>query len=488
MNTLLVIAVIFIVALIGFVLGRQRIIAKAGDQFAALHSLPNYHGHYVALWCSVPALVLLVIWLPLEPKLAMSAALSHFQDNISIASNLDSIKTSTLALLLQVSKDATTIDLGALRADQLSLLQTEIRNLAAGTAATGHAAFMKEVAQVYAGFRHISYILMFAVCVVVAGLGAGFAYRQIAPDLRARNRVETAIRWFMILCSTVAILTTVGIVLSLLAESMRFFSRVPVTEFLFGLHWSPQMAIRPDQVGSTGQFGAVPLFAGTLLISTIAMLVAVPVGLLSAIYMAEYADVRVRAVVKPILEILAGIPTVVYGFFAALTVAPFFREMGESLGLDVSSESALAAGMVMGIMIIPFVSSLSDDVITAVPQAMREGSYGLGATKSETIRRVVLPAALPGIVGGILLAVSRAIGETMIVVMAAGLSANLTANPLQAVTTVTVQIVTLLVGDQEFDSPKTLAAFALGLVLFIMTLMLNIIALHVVRKYREQYE
>ncbi|MBB4267242.1 phosphate ABC transporter permease subunit PstC [Roseospira visakhapatnamensis] len=488
MNTLLVIATILVLALIGFVLGRRRIIRQAEGVYSRLHSLPTYHGHFVALWCAVPALVLLAVWVPLEPKLAMSAALSHFQDDIGIAANLESIKTSTLALLLQVPKDATTIELDALRSDQLDLLRTEIRNMADGTASTGHAAFMEEVASVYAGFRDISTILMVAACVAVAGLGAGVAYSRVRPEMRARNRVETAVRWFMILCSTVAILTTLGIVLSLLFESMRFFARVPITEFLFGLHWSPQMAIRADQVGSTGGFGAVPLFAGTMLISAIAMCVAVPVGLLSAIYMAEYADSRVRAVIKPCLEVLAGIPTVVYGFFAALTVAPLFRQWGESIGLDVSSESALAAGMVMGIMIIPFVSSLSDDVITAVPQAMREGSYGLGATRSETIRRVVLPAALPGIVGGVLLAVSRAIGETMIVVMAAGLAANLTVNPLQAVTTVTVQIVTLLVGDQEFDSPKTLAAFALGLVLFVMTLLLNIIALHVVRKYREQYE
>jgi phosphate transport system permease protein len=269
---------------------------------------------------------------------------------------------------------------------------------------------------------------------------------------------------------------------------MRFFNAVPINEFLFGLEWSPQMAIRADQVGSSGAFGAIPLFAGTMLISFIAMLVAVPIGLMSAIYLSEYAGKKLRAMAKPILEILAGIPTVVYGFFAALTVAPFIRDSGSMLGLDVSSESALAAGVVMGIMIIPFVSSLSDDVINAVPQAMRDGSYGLGATKSETIKQVIIPAALPGIVGGVLLAVSRAIGETMIVVMAAGLSANLTANPLQAVTTVTVQIVTLLVGDQEFDSPKTLAAFALGLMLFVTTLILNVIALYVVRKYREQYE
>ncbi len=259
-------------------------------------------------------------------------------------------------------------------------------------------------------------------------------------------------------------------------------------EFLFGLTWSPQTSLRADQVASAGSFGAVPLFTGTLLITAIAMIVAVPVGLMSAIYLTEYAHRRVRDILKPTLEILAGIPTVVYGFFAALTVAPAVRAMGESIGLDVASESALAAGLVMGIMIIPFVSSLSDDVINAVPQTLRDGSYALGATRSETVKRVIVPAAFPGIVGGVLLAVSRAIGETMIVVMAAGLAANLTANPLEAVTTVTVQIVTLLVGDQEFESAKTLAAFALGLTLFCITLVLNVIALRTVRKYREIYD
>ncbi|MEJ2058699.1 MAG: phosphate ABC transporter permease subunit PstC, partial [Desulfofustis sp.] len=281
---------------------------------------------------------------------------------------------------------------------------------------------------------------------------------------------------------------TLGIVLSVLFEAIRFFKIIPLQDFLFGLSWSPQMAIRADQTGSSGAFGAIPVFAGTFMIASIAMLVAIPIGLLSAIYLSEFAGKKLRTLVKPLLEILAGIPTVVYGFFAALTVAPMIRDAGGLFGLSVASESAMAAGMVMGIMIIPFVSSLSDDVIHAVPQSLRDGSYGLGATKFETVRYVIFPAALPGIVGSILLAVSRAVGETMIVVMAAGLAANLTANPFQAVTTVTVQIVTLLVGDQEFDSPKTLAAFALGLVLFIFTLILNFIALRVVRKYREQYE
>jgi phosphate transport system permease protein len=292
----------------------------------------------------------------------------------------------------------------------------------------------------------------------------------------------------MVFCSVVAVLTTLGIVSSLLFEASRFFARVSVSEFLFGLRWEPQIAIRADQVGGEGAFGAVPVFTGTLLIATIAMVVATPIGVLSAVYLVEYADDRVRAVVKPLLESLAGIPTVVYGFFAVLIVAPAVRETGSLFGLAISPNSAFAAGAVMGIMIIPFISSLSDDALKAVPRAMRDGSLAMGATLGETMTRVLLPAALPGIMGGILLGVSRAIGETMIVVMAAGLIATLTFNPLDGVTTVTVQIVTLLVGDTEFDSPKTLAAFALGLVLFIVTLGLNILALGIVRKYREKYD
>ena len=336
--------------------------------------------------------------------------------------------------------------------------------------------------------NHTGFVTMAVLVGALAVLGLTLGWRQVQPDLRARNRVEKITMMLLIVASSVAILTTAGIVLSLLFEALRFFGKIPIFDFLFGLEWSPQTAIRADQVAAEGAFGAIPLIAGTLLISFIAMCVAVPIGLMSAIYLAEYAHDRVRAIAKPALEILAGIPTVVYGFFAALTVAPAFRNFGDSIGLDVASESALAAGMVMGIMIIPFVSSLSDDVITAVPQSLREGSFGLGATKSETIKQVIFPAALPGIVGGVLLAVSRAIGETMIVVMAAGLAANLTINPLEAVTTVTVQIVTLLVGDQEFDSAKTLAAFALGLTLFVVTLALNVVALQIVKRYREKYD
>ncbi len=322
----------------------------------------------------------------------------------------------------------------------------------------------------------------------VAAFGVWLNLKRLKPELAARSRVERAILWGMGACALISILVTVAIVLSVLNESLRFFDKVPLWDFLTGLHWSPQTALREDQAGSSGAFGAVPLFVGTCLIMLVAMVIAVPVGLFSAIYMAEYAHPRTRNIIKPLLEILAGIPTVVYGFFAIISLAPLLRSVGESLGLSIASESALAAGMTMGIMIIPFISSLSDDVISAIPKNLREASYGLGATHSETIRKVVLPAALPGIMGGVLLAVSRAVGETMIVVMAAGLAANLTFNPMEAVTTVTVQIVTLLVGDQEFDSAKTLAAFALGLSLFVFTLILNILALYVVRRYQEQVE
>jgi len=371
----------------------------------------------------------------------------------------------------------------------LDLAINDIRNLAAGdVVSTDVDASMRGAADFYLEARARSRLLLSIFALGAAVGGATLAWRRISPVFRARNHVEGVVQTTLLVASTIAVLTTVGIVLSVLFESILFFRKVPITEFLFGLEWSPQTAIRADQVGSSGAFGAVPLFTGTLLITAIAMFVAVPIGLMTAIYLAEYARPGFRSVAKPLLEVLAGIPTVVYGFFAALTVAPLIRNLGTDLGLDVASESALAAGLVMGIMIIPLVSSLSDDAITAVPRAMRDGSFGLGATRSETVKLVILPAALPGIVGGILLAVSRAIGETMIVVMAAGLAANLTGNPLEAVTTVTVQIVTLLVGDQEFDSAKTLAAFALGLMLFVVTLILNVIGLSVVRKYREQYE
>ena len=458
---------VFVVVLLGlsavaYYFGRRRSLSLAvgAKHHPRLHSLPSYYGWYTALWCGVPALVLFALWTIFEPAIIVHLVVAGLPE-----------------------------DIRSLPDNQLGLVVNDIKNFVSGSFVVGKDnETMRAAAEHYGRLQAISTgaLAVALICVALASTAAG--WRRISPTLRARNQVETVVRIFLITCSTIAIFTTIGIVLSVLFEAIRFFQKIPVTEFLFGLEWSPQTAIREDQVGSSGVFGAVPLFAGTALISVIAMLVAVPVGLFSAIYLSEYANRRLRAVAKPLLEILAGIPTVVYGFFAALTVAPLIRNWGESFGLSVASESALAAGVVMGIMIIPFVSSLSDDVINAVPQAMRDGSYALGSTQSETIRQVIIPAALPGIIGGVMLAASRAIGETMIVVMAAGLAANLTANPLEAVTTVTVQIVTLLVGDQEFDSPKTLAAFALGLVLITITLILNVIALHVVRKYREQYE
>ncbi len=442
--------------------GRRRAFAVGGRSagLKSLHSRPTYYGSLTALWCGIPALVLFGFWLAFE---------STIITNLVVADLPEAMRNMPAA--------------------DLNLQVNRIKNLVSGNIVAGTIdPHIQAAAEHYRNLQATSNAALAVVTVSIAILALVMVRAKIKPTLRARNAVEQVIKYILIICSTIAIFTTVGIVLSLLFESIRFFKMVPVTEFLFGLKWSPQMSIRDDQVGSSGAFGAVPVFTGTLLISAIAMCVAVPIGLMSAIYLSEYAHKKIRAVAKPLIEILAGIPTVVYGFFAALTVAPFIRDTGGLLGLGVSSESALAAGLVMGIMIIPFVSSLSDDFINAVPQALRDGAYSLGATQSEAIKQVVLPAALPGIVGGVLLAVSRAIGETMIVVMAAGLAANLTANPLEAVTTVTVQIVTLLVGDQEFDSAKTLAAFALGLLLFLVTLFLNIVALYVVRKYREQYE
>ena len=456
-----------LVALIGLALvaywtGRSRALAVVGGArgMRNLHSLPSYYGTLTALWCALPALVVLGLWLVFQDSLIMGLVKQHLP-----------------------------VSAAALNSSELGLVLNDVRNVVAGNISAESARpEVQAAAQEYIRLREVSRLSLTALVFVIGMIGAIVVRARIAPALRARNSVERIIEWLLIGCSLMAVLTTVGIIASVVFEAARFFEKVPWYEFLFGLQWSPQTAIRADQVGSSGAFGAVPLFWGTALISGIAMLVAVPVGLFAAVYLAEYAHPQFRAWTKPFLEILAGIPTVVYGFFAALTVGPALRAWGEALGLNVASESALAAGLVMGIMIVPFVSSLADDMITAVPQTLRDGAYALGATKSETIRQVVFRAALPGIVGGVLLAISRAIGETMIVVMAAGLAANLTANPLEAVTTVTVQIVTLLVGDQEFDSPKTLAAFALGLVLFIVTLVLNVLALHIVKKYREQYE
>ena len=454
--------IIFIITGVGYHLGTRRALSISRDAggIRNLHSRPVYYGAWTGLWCAIPAFIIFIFWLGFEGTIITNMVIAGLPEEIR---NLPD--------------------------SRLNLIMNDIKNLVSGNIVSSRMdPSLEEAARYYTELKSWSHIALTIISVILAGLGMLIAYKKMTASTRARNQVEKIILYAYIVCSTIAIFTTIGIVLSVLYEAIRFFQIVPVTDFIFGLEWSPQMAIRADQVGSSGAFGAIPVFVGTLLISAIAMVVAVPIGLMSAIYLAEYANKKFRAVAKPLIEILAGIPTVVYGFFAALMVAPVIRNSGSLVGLDVSSESALAAGLVMGIMIIPFVSSLSDDVINAVPQALRDGAYALGATRSETVKQVVIPAALPGIVGGVLLAVSRAIGETMIVVMAAGLSANLTFNPIKTVTTVTVQIVTLLVGDQEFDSPKTLAAFALGLLLFVVTLILNIIALHVVRKYREQYE
>ncbi|MEM6711618.1 MAG: phosphate ABC transporter permease subunit PstC [Pseudomonadota bacterium] len=455
----LALVVLFVASLY---IGAQRSRQVAGPSTQVLHSRPSYHGGYLAIMTVLPALGVLILW---------SIAQGPIMD---------------MMVLGQFAEDVAAMSLPA----QEAFLR-DARALAFGGIVSFPDELKEAAAEIYANMRTISLIAMVVVMVALVVFGFRSAYANILPQQRTRHFVERAVMLLLIACSVVAVITTVGIVLSLIFESLRFFTMIPIHNFLFGLHWSPQSAFAGagEVVDANPEvFGAIPLIVGTLFITFIAMLVAGPVGLFAAIYLSDYASKPVRAIAKPVLEVLAGIPTVVYGFFAALIVAPFIRNTGEGFGLDVSSESALAAGVVMGIMIIPFVSSLSDDVISAVPQSLRDGSLALGSTKSETIRRVVLPAALPGIVSAMILAISRAIGETMIVVMAAGLAANLTINPLEAVTTVTVQIVTLLVGDQEFDSAKTLAAFALGLFLFCVTLTLNFIALRVVQKYREQYD
>ncbi len=459
MTGYLFLAIVFF-SLVAFYVGRS-----AGDKFVAaqgttVHSRPIYHGAFAAIWVGLPALLLVILWL-------------LFQDAVVRALVVRSLPPS-------LTDGAT--------AAQISLFVSEIRNVAAGRIFSQPGPEIVAAAERYASWTVLANWAMVVVALCVMALALYLARSRIAPRYRARQSFEQALDIIMISSAALAILVTLGIIVSLTYEAIQFFMLVPPTEFFFGLNWEPQIAIRADQVAGTGAFGAVPVFTGTLLIAAIALIVAIPVGLMSAIYLVEFADRRVRGVVKPILEILAGVPTVVYGFFAVLTVAPAIRQAGSLFGIAISPNSALAAGAVMGIMIIPFISSLSDDALKAVPQSMRDGSLAMGATRSETITKVLLPAALPGVMGGILLAASRAIGETMIVVMAAGLTANLTANPLEGVTTVTVQIVTLLIGDTAFDNPKTLSAFALGLVLFVVTLCLNVAALKIVQRYRERYE
>lgn len=464
----LLIALLLVLGLAGlaYLAARARAVrmvadATAAGRIGAVHSRPIYHGAYVAVLALAPALIVLAGWGLVGGRVVEA----------------------------QVLGSLAAADLPANAADRQALVN-EVRGLVSGDLPTAFNPLAAKLAPVWASAAANGDMLAGALAVALLAMGSLWGYSRLRPDFRARNRVERHVRTLLLLASVVAILTTFGIVLSLIFESVRFFRLVSPVEFLTGLQWSPQTALRADQVGSSGAFGAVPLFWGTIFIGAIiAMAVAIPLGLMSAIYLTQYADPRLRRLLKPILELLAGVPTVVYGFFAALTVAPLVRDLAVLIGMrDPSSDSALAAGLVMGIMIIPFVSSMADDALAAVPRAMRDGSLAMGATMSETVKKVMVPAALPGIIGGVLLAVSRAIGETMIVVMAAGLAANLSANPFASVTTVTTQIVALLTGDQEFDSAKTLSAFALGLVLFAMTLVLNIYALAVVKRYREAYE
>lgn len=468
-----------LIALSAFAFFGGRRLAASRAKGLRAHSRPTQHGLYALIWVGLPALVILVLAGIASGPIAYQTLAAGAPPEVEA---LEPIKREAFF------DDAQRVGRGQ-PAQQIWLPPLTEKLTSEGRRAADVSRLLNLGAVVAA--------------VIASVLGGLFVFVQIGPKLRARNRVEGWIGGLLFACSAVAVLTTLGIVFSLLWDSLRFFHSVPITEFLFGTKWSPQIAIRADQVGSSGAFGAVPLFAGTFLIMLIAMCVAAPIGLFSAIYLSEYAGRTSRAVVKPVLEILAGVPTVVYGFFAALTVGPIFRVFFNEIGglliggpLDgvgqylalVQNQMALVAGAVMGIMLIPFVSSLSDDILNAVPQSLRDGSYAMGATKSETVKRVLLPAALPGIAGALLLAMSRAIGETMIVTMAAGLAAKLTLNPLDTVTTVTVQIVTLLTGDQEFNSPKTLAAFGLGLTLFLVTLVLNIIAQHIVQTYREQYD
>lgn len=458
MSNLVLVGVLLMLSALAYQIGLARSKKIQVVSGGRMNSRPGYYGLLVALWCGLPAFVVFALWSWLEPSLIRAVLVNELP-----------------------------AELGVLSAQEIQVVMRRVTAIVAGMTVEGGAAPHELVA--VERMQHLQGMGQMAKLAVMAALalaGIVYGWRQIEPKLKARNQVERVVQAVLVLCSTLAILTTIGIVLSMLGEALRFFRFVNPLDFFFGTTWNPRFAT----VGSSaqGQFGLIPLLWGTLMVSLIALLVAVPTGLMSAIYMAEYAPRWLRSIAKPVIEVLAGIPTIVYGFFALVSVGPFLHELGGLVGLDVRATSALTAGLVMGIMIIPFISSLSDDIITQVPKALRDGSLGMGATKSETIRKVVLPAALPGIVGAFLLAASRAVGETMIVVLAAGNSPILHANPFEAVSTVTVTIVNQLTGDLDFASPQSLVAFALGLTLFVMTLGLNVIALYIVRKYREQYD
>lgn len=450
---------LILAAVVGYAINR---VAARGirDGGSRLHSMTSYHGMYSALLVLVPVLTFILVWLALQGAVIDRLIMSGLPDGV-----LDGLDGGGIQLVL-----------------------AEIKSIAGGQVFGTPEDWKIAASERLLTTRERADWLLIALVAVMSLALMIFARTRVKADFRARQGVEGIVTGLMIFCSVVAIFTTIGIIVSLSYETLRFLERVPLSEFLFGTNWEPQIPLREDQIAAEGAFGWLPVILGTIVITVIALVVAVPIGLFSAIYVNEFAPKKLRTVIKPLLEILAGVPTVVYGFFAILVVAPAIRSFGQSLGLDVAPNTALAAGGVMGIMLVPFISSFADDALSAVPQSLRDGALGLGATRGEMMTTVLFPAALPGIVGGVLLAVSRAIGETMIVVMAAGLIARMTINPLDSVTTVTVQIVTLLIGDTSFDNPKTLAAFALGTMLFIVTLGINIFALSFVRKYREAYD
>lgn len=491
MSTSAIVLGLLLAGLASYFIGAWRARNLARKTEEKLHSRPGYFGGYLAVWTVLPALILSLIWGGAEHSVVRTIVKDNLPESVQALTAAE--QTLVLGRVNAIARgipnlsdeDRETIKKARLGFSTMDEAQRVLqsRGVVMGSAP---APYMISAAYDQVSYQNTSRWASTGIALVLAVGGFLYAFSRMAPKLRARNAVESVVLGGLISASTIAVLTTVGIVFSMLFETIHFFQFVSPADFFFGTVWDPRFSA-PGRTGE-GQFGLVPLFWGTLYISAVAMFVAVPVGLLAAIYMSEYAGPRVRTLAKPMLEILAGIPTIVYGLFALITFGPFLRDAGAGLGLSISASSVLTAGIVMGVMIIPFVSSLSDDIINAVPQSLRDGSYGLGATQSETIKRVVLPAALPGVVGAILLAVSRAIGETMIVVLAAGIAATLTINPFEPVTTITVKIVSQLTGDLEFNSPQTLVAFALGLTLFTITLGLNIYALYVVRKYREQYE
>lgn len=486
MTVALTLTVLLVLAVAGFVLGRRRAVASAQGNIRVLHSLPTYYGWHGAIMAAVPALLALAVWLILQPMVVERQVLGYFP-----ADSVESDAARTL-IMADVRRVANGLDVAVARgaltdvqAREVSTTTGSIREVLGTVGVALGAEVTPQVLEAAQRSRELNLSgawMRTVLTLTLALAGLAYAIKVTDKDFRARNRVERVMLALLMLASTIAILTTVGIVMSMLTESLRFFSMYPWQDFFLSLTWSPSFQ-------GNSQLGLAPLLWGTLYISLVSMLVAVPIGLFTAIYLAEYASPRLRAIIKPMIEIIAGIPTVVFGLFALVTVGPFLRDaFAQPLGLGTSGSSVMTAGIVIGILNIPFISSLADDIINAVPQSMRDGSYGLGATKSETIRQVVLPAALPGVVGAILLAASRAIGETMIVVMGAGAAARLDLNPFEAMTTITVKIVSQLTGDTEFNSPETLVAFALGMTLFVITLGLNIVALIIVRKYREQYE